>query len=129
MHYQIHESLENRWSVGQSERQHFKFEGTFPGDEGRLVGSFWIVFDLPVALSQVQRGKIFGSTQRVETRVNSRKWIAVLDGQVVELAVVDTESQSPIGLLHQHHIGSPWTEGRFTNIIGQHLVHVLIDDR
>ena len=129
LHYQVHESLEDRWRVGQSERQHFKLEGTFPGDEGRFVGSFWIVFDLPVTLSQVQRWKIFGSTQRVETRIDSRKWIAILDGQVVELAVIYTESQSPVGFLHQHLIGSPWTEGGFTNIIGQHLVHVLIDDR
>ena len=66
----------------------------------RLDSGFLRKRDLPIPASQVEGGKPLLSGQHIQGVVNPRKWVGILRGRIIQLAVVDAEPGTAIFLHH-----------------------------
>ena len=97
----VHEVHEGGGSVGQAEGEHEEFEVTVAGAEGGLGNVVGVDADLVVAGAEVNLGEVLGTLKAVEEFVDARQRVAVLDGDVVERAVVDAHARGAVLLLDE----------------------------
>ena len=95
--------------VGQAEGQHEELEVTVARAERGLRHVLGRDANLMVAAAQVDLAEVARTLQPIEQLVDARQRVAVLDGDVVQRAVVDAHAHGAILLLHEQ---DRRTEGR-----------------
>ena len=92
----MHEALEGGGGVGEAKGHDSVLKVAITGAKR----SFWYVVgvdaDLVVAVAQVNLGKNGGPMETVEEFVNTREWVAVFYGNIVEGTVVDAKAEGAI---------------------------------
>ena len=69
----------------------------------RLNSGFPRERDLPVTACQIQGGKPLLSGQHIQGVVYLGKWVCILYGRIVQLAIIDAELGTAVFLRHQDH--------------------------
>lgn len=70
------------------------------GNEGGFITIHVIYSNLPVARSEVKRGKEGGSTETVKCVVNTWKRVHVFFGDFVDMPIINAEPQGAVFLLY-----------------------------
>ena len=98
----IHQPHEGFGSIFQSERHDEPFEKAllvFEGSVPHIRGFNWY---LVIPRLQVDLAKIFFPFELFQKVINPWDWVPIPDIDLVQRPIVNTESPSPILLLHQH---------------------------
>src|SRR6478752_8408428 len=95
----VHQILEGSWGVGQSEGHNAILVVAIARTKGRFP--FVAVRDphKVVAAAEINLGEHLGRPEAVDGFADQRERVAVLDGDLVESAVVDTEAEAAVALL------------------------------
>ena len=80
--------------------------------EGGLGDVIFSNFKLMIPRSQIYLREHHSPFQLVKQVINPRQGIFVLHGDLVQLSVVNAQSQTSILLLHEQHRGSPGRHAR-----------------
>jgi hypothetical protein len=99
----IHHPHECHWSISQAKRHDqpfkkafFRFEGCFP-----YISLFYQ--NLVVARLQINLTKELGTLKLIKKIINLGDQVSVLDNDLVQGSIINTESPCPILLLYQHN--------------------------
>jgi hypothetical protein len=119
--------LETGRSVRKSESHYAESEGAEWSHEGGLPFVSGLDTDLVVARFQVELCEDFRSSDLVHHFVDAGKWIAILDCDVIELAIVNDQSVGSILFPYEEHWCSNWTIriSGFSPSCAQHLIEYL----
>ena len=120
----MHEVHERGGSVGEAEGEHEEFEVTVAGAEGGLGNIAGVDANLMVAGAEVNLGEILGTLKAVEEFVDARQRVAVLDGDVVECAIVDAHASGSVLLLDEQDRSAEGRLGGLDEASGSEFVEL-----
>ena len=104
----ICQSLESGGRVGQPLGHAVELEESFSGDKASFIGRLGTHRHVKKSSKQVKRTKkLVVSIEGVEAAIYAGEGVSILDGYLVERAIVDCKSQSAICLFHNDQVGCP----------------------
>jgi hypothetical protein len=126
--YLVHVVLETGRSIRKSESHYAESEGAEWSHEGGLPFISGSDMDLVVTRFQVELHEDFRSSDLVHHFVDVGKRIAILNCDVVELAIVDDQSVGSVLFPYEEHWCGNWAirVGGFSPSGAQHLIEYLM---
>ena len=99
-------ALEASWHVGQTKRHYLILKMTVSSLKSRLL--FVTFFDphLVMGTNQIQLCKSFDTAYTIERFTDEQKWIPVLDGDIIEVSIIDIKPKTSIELLVEQDWGT-----------------------
>jgi len=120
----IHRPLECCRSITRAERHYLELKGSEFGTERRSFDIRRDYLDLVVTLLEIQFGEDSGMGHFVEKFVDSREWVLVLLGDLVQSPVVNAKTERAVFLPCKEDSGAEWRAGRLDLSGGQVLVQL-----
>ena len=81
----------------------------FVSDESRFLDRFRVHFDLPVTPRDIKGSEVFCSTKTIDDLMDTRKWHFVVDGDCVQIAIIDEHSIGVVLLFDHYGWKRVWT--------------------
>ena len=103
----IHYVHEVCGSIRESKGHHSELKLPIPSHESCLWNITLSNLHLMIARSEINLGDILGSSKLIKQIINPRQGVLVLDGDCVQVPVINTHSHRAILLLNKQNRGSP----------------------
>jgi hypothetical protein len=119
-------SLKGRRCICKAKRHDEVFEVAVTGSKGSFP---FVALSNPypiVCLLHVKPGEVLGILEPIEQLRDKRKRVTILDGDVVQLAIIYTEAETSIGLLDKKDWGTEGGLGGADKAFLEHFVNVLL---
>ena len=97
----IHEALEGGGSIGEAEMHDEEIEGAVASAEGGLPLVAWGDANEVVGSSEIDLGENLRVAEAIEEVWDERERVAILLGDLVEAAPIDTEAERAVFLLDE----------------------------
>lgn len=107
----IHQVHEGGWGVGEAKRKDSKLKVTIAGAEGGLVHIVGVNANLMISRPQIEGSEDGGALELIQQLIDTREGVAVLDGDGIEGAVVDTHAKGAIFFAGEEDGGTKWRLG------------------
>ena len=99
----MHQMHERRWCIRQPERQHQELEVTVTTSKRRLRYILVRDANLMVTGTKIDLAEYSRTVKSIEEFVDTRQRITVLDGDLVQRAIIDTHAHGTVLLLDEQY--------------------------
>ena len=99
----IHDVLKRTWCIGETKAQYLELKQPEGSGESCLGNVLRLQPDLIVCTLQINAADDRCTLQLIKQLINAWQWIAVLDGLIIETAMVNTHAQVTSLLLDKQH--------------------------
>ena len=120
----IYIALECCQSVGQSKRHYLIFEMAISGPKSSLLLISFTNSHPVIGICEVKLGKPSCLPQSIQGLLDQRKWILILDGEVVKTLIINAKLEAAIWLLIKKDRSSCWGFGGSDETIFQVSLNV-----
>ena len=117
----VHQSFKCGWGIAKSKRHDLELKEARMSGKGSLAASFRWKWNLQITTSQIQSRKPPFTGQHVQSIINARQRVGVLDRRQIQPAVVHAESGPAVLLSHQYTRRRPRAVTWFDLASGQRL--------
>lgn len=103
LEHSVHQIHKGCWGICESKGHDQKLEVTISGFESYFWNAIFSDSELIIAKSEVYLRKVTGTLQLVEQVIYSRKWILILNYDLVQQTIVNTHSKGTIFPTHEQN--------------------------
>jgi hypothetical protein len=119
-------SLERCGGVGETKGHNEVFEVAIAGTKGGFVFIAFCNPKLVVCICHIEACEVLGVLETIEKLRDEREGISILDGDIVELAIINTKAEGAIRLFDKENRGAERRLRRTNESFGNHVVDIVL---